>query len=288
MSTMTTTVAVTTKRSFAEIVKGQSADMQNSQQNLKPAARGSLLCHCRGEVLSMLTHYGWIMAYGTIDHSSVKKHEGHVYISTQDVVDSKALVPGDIVTFYLHVDDKGLGAEECRLEKYDALYSNPNAAEFLPMTTNAEGESNFNPNAPEFLPMLSNADCESCGQGMRADAKEFVPRPAWYDQSVLGTVGSENEARDRLRALNSMFLTMSQFFADSDDEDEDGDSSEDGDCCGLPSKVKRAASSDGSTSAGSTSDSEGDASFHALPKNFRPPPGLSLPSPSELKAMAAA
>merc|ERR1719409_16776 len=65
----------------------------------------------------MVTNYGWLMVYGNIDHPSVEKHGGDVYIHKDDVVEYESLTEGDVVTFYLYVDEKGLGAEQCQVEE---------------------------------------------------------------------------------------------------------------------------------------------------------------------------
>jgi len=129
---MTSIVATPVKRSWAQIAGGDSQDAQSSQKSTKPAARGSLLRFCRGKVLAMLNQYGWLMLDGEVDHPSVQKHGGDVYIHKADVVDGETLCPGDSVTFYLYVDEKGLGAEECRVEQRATSCFNPNAAEFVP------------------------------------------------------------------------------------------------------------------------------------------------------------
>merc|ERR1719424_2149139 len=81
----------------------------------------------------MLNQYGWLMLDGEVDHPSVQKHGGDVYIHKADIVEGETLCPGDIVTFYLYADDKGLGAEECRVEQRAASCLNANAAEFKPV-----------------------------------------------------------------------------------------------------------------------------------------------------------
>lgn len=65
----------------------------------------------------MVSHYGWLMVHGDVDHPLAWKRGGHIYVSKQDVADNKVLVAGDIVTFYLYADDQGLGAESCRLQQ---------------------------------------------------------------------------------------------------------------------------------------------------------------------------
>jgi cold shock CspA family protein len=80
----------------------------------------------------MFTHYGWLMVYGHIDDPAVGKHGGDVYVHKDDVADGEMLRPGDIVTFFLSKDDKGLGAEECRIEQAGGALLNRDAAEHVP------------------------------------------------------------------------------------------------------------------------------------------------------------
>jgi hypothetical protein len=74
-------------------------------------------CFCRGEVLSVLDHYGWIFLYGTVNHPLASKRGGRIYISMDDVVPGKTLQVGDVVTFFLYADEMGLGAEVCDVEQ---------------------------------------------------------------------------------------------------------------------------------------------------------------------------
>jgi len=262
---MTTIIATPVKHSWAQIVQGETKNDENTQTSIRPARRGSLLRFCRGEVLTMLSHYGWLMLHGDVDHPSVAKHGGDVYIHKDDVVDSESLSPGDIVTFYLYVDDQGLGAEECRVEHKAASHLNLNAAVFVPSDPYPASQTK--------------------GFSLNASAMEFVmpmaPEIAAIDQ------------------VADVFLRLSQVFS-TDDEDEDEDEEEDD--LDKRSEAKRAPSSDGSTYGGATSESEeeeeetsseeaSDSDTESssemlavwtkrlppgmmLPLHFRPPPGL--------------
>lgn len=262
---MTSIIATSVKRSWAQIAAGDSQDAQRAQTTTKPAARGSLLRFCRGKVLAMLNQYGWLMLYGEVDHPSVQKHGGDVYIHKADIVEGETLCPGDIVTFYLYVDDKGLGAEECRVEQ--------------------RAMSCFNPNAAEFFPTTTKQACEGKGFSMLTSAEEFVPECALSKPSVADDVNVEEVA--------DLFLRLSQVFTSDDEESDD-----EGLDFGKPWLGKRAPSCNSSTSGGGTSDSEeetlsetssdseeettstknGIHPVFTLPPNFYSPPGLSLPS----------
>jgi len=264
---MTTIANTTVKRSWAQIVTGKQADSPNadaSTQRLKPGARGSLLCHCRGEVLAMLSHYGWLMVYGTVDHPSVQEHEGHVYVSKSDVASDNVLVAGDIVNFYLYVDDKGLGAEwveQDTTSRFDSdVVEDATTLDHKPVIP-------FREVALRLSKAFASVDED--------DDEEF-------DFNVTPDVCSEEE---------------SDISCDESDDSSvySWDSTSD---LGKPWKAGRASSVDGSTSAGTTSDSEEEISCDAfpahgkkplptfadfilhlppgmsLPANFRPPPGL--------------
>lgn len=269
MSTMSTTIASTPKRSWAQVVKGNEAvDDQTSPQHFKPGARGSLLCRCRGELLTMLSHYGWIMVYGNIDHPSAEKHQGHVYVSKEDLVDGTAPVPGDIVSFYLYTDEKGLGAEECSVE-HD---SNSDAINFAPMATEPFDEKIVNHDVQELAPDMA--------QNHEAVFESVMSNATLEDAQANDSV--------RVKGFQEVFFRLSQIFALAGAEEEglppiieeDAESScneTDVESCPartlrIASKGKRASSPDGSTSAGSSSDSESEGSCHELPLITRMPP----------------
>jgi len=261
-----TTIAAPMSRSWAQIVHGESEKTDSNDQKIQPATRGSLLRLCRGKVLTMLTHYGWLMVVGDVDHPSVEKHGGDVYIQKEDVVDGVTLCAGDIVSFYLYVDDQGLGAEMCRVEEKAASSLNPNAAEFVPSTAKVVG-----------VHPTSTLD------------QEVVAANA----VVLGDVrvGWESEPIVVDEVADDMFMRLANVFS-SDDEDSDEDEAEHE--LAKAWKSHRAASSDGSTCGEATSDSEeeeledtssGEASDSeslsdrlpagmTMPFHFRPPPGL--------------
>jgi len=75
------------------------------------------MCYCSGEVVEMRGQIGWLKVYGDVHHPLAEKHGGHIFLTKQDVAGGNQLVAGDIVTFYLYADAKGLGAEVCQLQK---------------------------------------------------------------------------------------------------------------------------------------------------------------------------
>lgn len=109
-------------RSWAQIVrKGFSPDdvedVDATRSPLVPAARGSLRTTCRGRLVSMLGHYGWITSLDEIDYpdAASSRHGGRIYLQGKDVrAGCGSLRPGSEVLFALYADDEGLGAEDCR------------------------------------------------------------------------------------------------------------------------------------------------------------------------------
>lgn len=194
MSQVTTTDAMPVKRSWADIVKGESveSDAKDTQQRLSPGVQGSLLCQCRGEVLAMMAHYGWLIVFGDIDHPAVENHEGRIYVNKADIVDGEVLGPGDVVSFYLFADDKGLGAEWVTLEQRAAPSLNPDANVFEPTSAKDGGESE--------------------GHVMRVGAAEFVPSSTLPNKLAPGY--------DLQHPVADVCLRLSEVFA-SDDEDEE-------------------------------------------------------------------
>jgi len=258
-----TAAGETVKRSWAEIVKGKcSSKDENLQHRIRPGARGSRLSLCRGEVLTMLSHYGWLMLFGNVDHPSADKHEGHIYVHKNDIVNDMALAPGDVVSFYLYVDDKGLGAEECSLETRPSDRWHPRRVMDMSLRL----------------------------------AHVF----AWDDDDddeLLGTMAHDKHSEaveDSCSESDVSSLGSAEPGCDAD---------KGGHVICMPWKARRSPSPDGSTSAGTMSDSEGESSCDSypvyaktkralpsamstsscfpigfiVPPGFRPPPGLSLP-----------
>jgi cold shock CspA family protein len=336
MSVTLSSNANNVKRSWADIVKGGAPTIASSEtveeiaptiasvetveeiapeeklakRSLQPAARGKYQCHCWGEVLVMLGHYGWIRPFEEIDHPDAVKTGGRIYVHKRDVRSDGKLVQGDVVSFYLYSDDQGLGAECCQVQERLASglradvapvrdsppepgsisIWNPFATEFVPSSN--LGATQFNFEAPEFNPStFLNGNCS---------VLDFKP----------STSQAETHATHNILAINPAFLSDD----DSDDEGDDGSSYNDADVSDFcdkesafdesdqfsehDSEVERdddfvvvhapftakGSMSDGSTSVGGSSDSEReDAMAHVglppgleLPAGFRPPPGLSF------------
>lgn len=112
-------------RSWADLVRGKENAVGSAPQtspvptpslatSLTPAQRGEKSVLCRGKLLVMLGHYGWIAPDQTIDHPDISRRAGRVYLSRKDVRAGTSLEAGTEVEFFLYVDADGLGAEDCR------------------------------------------------------------------------------------------------------------------------------------------------------------------------------
>jgi len=56
---------------------------------------------------------GWIRPIEDIDHPSSRWNQGDIYLAESDICPGVQLEVGDSVVFFLYVDAKGLGAENC-------------------------------------------------------------------------------------------------------------------------------------------------------------------------------
>jgi hypothetical protein len=97
----------------------------------------------------MLGHYGWIMVPETIDHPDATKNNGRIYMHKRDAAKDVTLAKGDLVSFYLYVDDQGLGAERCEFEK-SAESSTPRAD--AENSSPKIGQTGLSLSAQEFMP----------------------------------------------------------------------------------------------------------------------------------------
>jgi len=258
---------------------------------LKPGSRGGLQCLCRGKVLNMLSHYGWIAAFGDIDHPLAAKHFGRVYIHSKDVVEEYSLSAGDVVSFYLYVDNVGLGAEACRVE---------------PTETDVAPLPKLRKEAVEFVPggAYNTAVLASGAHGPVSDM--FVRMSRAFDSIPA------NGYVQMAGAINSAFFDSDSSSEDEEDGDADRESLYDESdhscgegfnvvqkakhpwtkakdmCAELPGRSTSPGMTSDSTNAGTTSESEteGKVTFqswknlglgvypvHAPPRS-RPPPGL--------------
>jgi len=267
---------------------------------LQPGARGSRQCWCTGQILTLLGHYGWILPLEDIEGNATKKNDGKIYLDKKDISGGAEFAEGDIVGFYLYLDDMGLGAEAARCLKQASTTSfNAGATEFVPLVVPAENStSSFNAAAPEFVPSMAPAANPSPSLWQKKESKTYKGK-FYYVHSETGKT-SWKMPEDGPKAtvdVENVACLQSELLAYLSDEsdDESGDDTDESDCHEYPSFApgkaasQRSLSPVASTCAGLSSDSEVDDAvarkrgWETLPEaclchKFSPPPGLSLPS----------
>jgi hypothetical protein len=157
------------------------SDAHADAGRLRPGARGSRQCFCHGEVLSMLSHYGWLGVFGEIDHPLAAKHFGRIYVHSKDFVDGQTLAVGDKVCFYLYADSVGLGAEACRVESTSSLRAG--ASEFIPGAT-------LRADAAEFVPGAAVPTASSVSNMFVRMSRAFDSIPANCYVEMAGVINS--------------------------------------------------------------------------------------------------
>jgi len=80
-----------------------------------PALRGERRCQCFGRIVELHKWHAWVRPLAPIHHSAAWQHGGRIFLNRMDVRKGVALEAGDIVQFFLYVDRRGLGAEDCIL-----------------------------------------------------------------------------------------------------------------------------------------------------------------------------
>lgn len=221
--------------------------------------RGTKRRFCFGEVLVMLGHYGWLMAFEDIDHPAAQQNGGHIYVHRRDISGGCSLAKGDHVSFYLYADEQGLGAEDCTLQGWEESASWP------------APPSGLNPNAADFVP------------------------GAWQSIEELAAYAVVAPPLNNL-AVNLDYWTDSE--SDSDESETDAsESGADAGCDSAPLTLKTKPSSRGTASTCASSDSEGSgrrrrrcrkpAVMMVTPPSA-PPPGLGPLLPPGLTPLSVA
>lgn len=254
--------------------------------SLIPAAQGSHKCYCRGEVLAMFGHYGWLAALDEIDHPAITKNNGRIYVHKRDVAGGLTLVEGDRVGFFLYVDDQGLGAEECHLMSWDC--------EDAQWSCN-----NRKIDATRSVSAWSSGD-SVVAAAWNVNAAEFVPSKQGLVQAHAYQAAQKAFAVELSKS--NVFMINQAYWSDDSDEDSSAVESE-GDCHAdvesdgntrLVRRVRRDGArrcvrksgsrvSCGSSSTGISSDSEIPdvpkvwPPVEGFPLDFSPPPGLLHP-----------
>jgi hypothetical protein len=157
-----------------------------------PGRRGSLSCLCRGQVIVMLSYYGWIAPLDDIDHQDKDKHDGRIYVKRSDLGWGVNLSPGDPVIFYLYADSRGLGAENVCPDS-SAVLDQPVWAGATPLpTTKSAGWCSMSATAdtdtqpPSGDEGLQN-DCERISDCVQSDRdKEAISKAVGQQPVVEG------------------------------------------------------------------------------------------------------
>jgi len=275
---------------------------------LQPGARGSRQCWCTGQILTLLGHYGWILPLEDIEGNAAKKNGGKIYLDKKDISGGAEFAEGDIVGFYLYLDDMGLGAEAARCLKQASTTSfNAGAPEFVPLaSTDANPTASFNAAAPEFVPSIAPAASPAPSLWQKKESKTYkgkfyyvhseTGKTSWTmpEDSPKATVEDGPKATVDVGNVACLQSELLAYLSDESD-DESGDDTDESDCHEYPSFApgkaasQRSLSPVASTCAGLSSDSEVDDAvarkrgWETLPEaclchKFSPPPGLSLPS----------
>lgn len=126
----------------------------------------------------MLGHYGWIKPLEDIDDEAISKNDGNIYVDALDISGGAHLPQGQLVGFYVYVDELGLQAEGVRcLKKGDGSQSKvcleSSAAELVPFGSNASlpnlcyTQGVFAINLSYFSDDSSDEDDSDCEQILR-------------------------------------------------------------------------------------------------------------------------
>jgi len=228
--------------SWASIVIGKSESLESVQ----PAARGSLLARCQGQLLVMLGHYGWIMSSQNVEHKDNQKHGGRIYVQRRDFRVGSEPKPGDEVVFSLYADSEGLGAEDVYVVGEAVAEEEQQVGGDLVGCDICDAADDLSESEDEWQP-------HSCDWAMNAHAPSFLPLCAPHYPNTYTPAAPCNK-------LDSFAFNMSFFDDDSDSDDE------------FHCSASKNSFSNASTSMGE-SDSDGD-----FPNDwFYPPPGLEAP-----------
>lgn len=231
----------------------------------------------------MLSNYAWLMVYGDIDDPSVEENGGDVYIHQDDVIGNEKLCRGNVVTFYLYIDEEGLGAEGCRVEQSATSPFKPDAAHLAPKESIAscswatalsrmqkvfndisfdeEDESFLVPQGPPKAFAFNEDSCDEDVITCVPKEPSGVHNEKWSDEEDV-------RHKDVIDAGKSWQVGRFSISEISTDDGSSGVSEEE-------------------NLSGKADDSEEDDTTEkilvsppvkkSLPPNFRPPPGLSLP-----------
>lgn len=88
-----------------------------------------------GTILDWHDKYGWIQAAQPIDHPDAARTEGKIFLAAQDVQEGPPVI-GAAVTFFMYLDENGLGAMNVRQSTKEAVQ----AADGMPVSVTAVPE----------------------------------------------------------------------------------------------------------------------------------------------------
>jgi len=202
-----------------------------------PSLRGERRSLCHGRVVELHQWHAWVCPLAPIHHSAAWKHGGHIFLNRTDVREGVALDAGDIVQFFLYVDHRGLGAEDCIL---------------LPPVCRPPGifVQNTKPGHSE------NQD-HGGGQAVNPNIQLL------FDDSDASDAEQDASSADRAQMVKEDMQSIRKF---------DKFTSEDGSTTSVQSS-EEASNESGSTHDLTEWDSSQEAAFPDL----QPPPGLPLP-----------
>merc|ERR1719329_908077 len=172
----------------------------------------------------MLGHYGWIMALQDIDHPDADRHGGRIYLHTKDLRPGSTLKQGDEVTFFLYVDENGLGAEDC------FATNDPHPPQPPAMTVQTAPPRKYSDSRSKVNRVARAKRTEQC---LNAAAQEFVPTvlvPLHAEENANVGAAMNPKADEFVPAppgLGPVFNTK-RFFDDDDSSDDDTESTASG------------------------------------------------------------
>lgn len=198
-------------KSWADVVVGSTC----TNQPIVPKQRGSFSAKCRGELLVMLGHYGWIRSFETIDHPDVSKHGGRIYVSRKDFRSRSDPQSGDEVAFCLYADDNGLGAEDCYVVG-ESQTSECTQSQFQWVNHEVKNDGGMskasyqmNPHAQDFCPrwqvcantLVFNRSYTGDEDSSDSDCDDFEPTKKWCvdDGSTWAGDSSDSDAEASLK-----------------------------------------------------------------------------------------
>lgn len=187
------------RRSWAEVVKNKDLLLEEEPvlETIVPAPRGARTALCRGELLVMLGHYGWIAPLQGIDHPEMSRHAGRIYLAKKDVRHGAVLQAGTEVAFYLYADGEGIGAEDCHSANEAACTQKDLVKSTMPhhqrQNRHSYPQQNWYGHASSYSYKRSHRESASI---VGAPVILVRPEAAWFENSISGFTAPKAEASD--------------------------------------------------------------------------------------------